>query len=203
MHEESDLEFAQFCENESRKLIKAGKSEDSLTPLGASVAYFRTMPYPCTPEREAEIDQLHRADLSRARAEHRQMRVAFAQACLEGKHGDEAVSIAQSCLAGAPAEECGIEYLWDCWRRVAWMKARARGESVPEKLKPLEECLAVYRARKLSDERWADNDPGVVSVPPMDPELTKRRHGSPYNPPDPRLPPEPDLDDDNTFSDIL
>lgn len=197
MTEISDREFEQFLESRRRRLEEVGHSEpESMTRLAGTMEFFRTMPYPCTPERETEIERIHQDDRKRAEAEHRAQLIAFAVECLDGKRGATIEALAVSTLksvhddeyivrgAGNQPENLINLVLWDLRRQVAWINAKARGDTVPRELKTREECLAIYNARKVADENWADNEAQSGSrIPPMNPA---------WSHPDPRLPVERD-----------
>ena len=222
--EESEAEFERFIETRRQRLEEVGTAPlSSLTRVAGTMAYFRDMPYPCSPEREKQIEAMHRNDLQQAATEHRTGLVKFAINCTSGKQGHAAQEIADGVLRTverqdlvdpnvyATPENCCNLVLWDLRRRVAWMAAKARGEFVQATLKTREECLATYNARKIADEKWADNDSDPLSnIPPIDPLLavkqqpTQWRHFVPFVPAlqgglleymaeqDRRLPPERD-----------
>jgi hypothetical protein len=174
MERETEDDFERLRQN----LKNAPAQRPGLTRLGADMDYFRNLAYPCSPEREAEIERLHRQEQKRKGDEYRAGLVSFASECVEGKKGRANQELADEVFrtvevidlldrqGHACPENCSNLVLWDLRRRVAWMAARARGEMVPERLKSREECLAIHNARKFADERFADNDP-VDRIPPM------------------------------------
>jgi hypothetical protein len=174
MEQMTEEDFERLRQNLRRN---APASSPGLTRLGDDMDYFRNLAYPCSPEREAEIERLHRQEQKRKGEEYRAGIVAFASECVEGKKGRAVQELADEVFrtveyidlldrqSHACPENCSNLVLWDLRRRVAWMAARARGEMVPEKLKSREECLALRNARKFADETFADNDP-VSRIPP-------------------------------------
>jgi hypothetical protein len=198
MEQDTANDLEQFADSERRKLRAMPKPQPGLTRLGSEMSYFRNMPYPASPEREAEIDRLHRQEQKRLRDEYRSNLIAFAAGCVDGKRGHAAQELADEVFrtveridlldAGASVtpENCCNLVLWDLRRRVAWMNAKARGEVVPDKLRTREECLANHNARKFADERFADNDP-VSRIPPAP------NYG--YNPPHPATPEQQTIGD--------
>lgn len=176
MHTEQETEedFERFA-REHRNTQR--ERPQTMTRLGNAVPGEWDIPYPCTPEREAEIERLHRVEKKRQTEEHRSQLISFASECIDGKKGRAAQEIADTVLHSveyseminqggmAVPENCINLVLWDIRRRVAWASARARGEMVQEKLRTRKECLALYDARGLADERWADNEVANGSNP--------------------------------------
>jgi hypothetical protein len=148
-----------------------------MTPLGSSLFDFASQPYPASPEREKEIERLHRLQRSHEADECRAQLLGFIADCQEGKHGRMAEDSVNETIQGATYTElidprgtnCAPNLinlvLWDARRRVAWASARARGDMVPERLKSREECLAVHKARKFADEKYDYNAPVKKPIP--------------------------------------
>ena len=190
---EEDEEFERFAEAERRKLLNAQANkpiESGMTPLGSALFDFRSIPYPASKEREAEIESMHRAEQRQRAKEHRACLIAFTTECLAGKHGNEACETAQSVLrtvetqdmiessAGAKPENCSNLILWDVRRRVSLAKARQHGHQVPERLKEREQCLAEYNARRISDETWDELQKQVANPKPQAPPQPAYEQGS-------------------------